>query len=298
MKLLVTGANGFVGTYVSTWEGAVPFNPPGKVPIDLLDLGSVRDRVAEIGPDAVLHLAAKNHVPDSIQNPRATLETNFFGTFHLLQALQDNHFTGRMLFIGSADAYGAVEVKDLPITENLPLRPRNPYAVSKAAAEALCYQTSLSCGFEIVLARPFNHIGSGQNERFAISGFAKEIMQIKAGLRPPKMRVGDLDISRDFSDVRDVVRAYQLLLEKGGSGEVFNVCSGRESKISDLLKWMLAAAELEVSFETDASRLRPQEQRRVVGSHEKLHRATGWKPDIPLETTLKDLLAYWKGKVS
>ncbi|OCB03890.1 NAD-dependent dehydratase, partial [Acidithiobacillus ferrivorans] len=223
-----------------------------------------------------------------------TFDINFYGTLNLLEALQSIGFRGRMLFVGSGDTYGQVPEAALPVREGHPLHPRNPYAVSKVAAEALCYQWSQTSGFEIVMARPFNHIGPGQSPRFAITDFARQITEIRLGQRPPVLQVGDIDVTRDFTDVRDVERAYALLLEKGRNGGVYNVCSGREHSIRELLQRLIALAGVVVRIDQVPARLRPAEQRRMVASFEALHRDTGWQPLIPIEQSLQDLLNDWE----
>jgi len=290
MTLLLTGANGFVGQYVQAAMPCVPL-PDG---LDLRDRAALTAAVAAIAPDAVLHLAAQSFVPASFENPHETFDINFTGTLNLLEALQAAEFRGRVLFVGSGDIYGRVPEAALPVREDQPLRPRNPYAVSKVAAEALCYQWSQTSGFEIVMVRPFNHIGPGQSPRFAIADFAKQVMEIRLGRRAPVLRVGDIDVTRDFTDVRDVVRAYGLLLERGRNGEVYNVCSGREHSIRDLLRQLIALAGVDARIEQDPTRLRPAEQRRMVASFDLLHRDTGWQPLIPIEQSLQDLLNDWE----
>ncbi len=290
MKLLLTGANGFVGQYVQAALPCVPL-PDG---LDLRDRTALSAVVTAIRPDAVLHLAAQSFVPASFENPRETFDINLTGTLNLLEALHGAGFQGRMLFVGSGDIYGQVPEAALPVREDQPLRPRNPYAVSKVAAEALCYQWSQTSGFEIVMARPFNHIGPGQSPRFAIADFAKQVMEIRLGRRAPVLQVGDIDVTRDFTDVRDVVRAYGLLLERGVNGEFYNVCSGQEYRIRDLLQQLIAMAGVEASIEQDPARLRRAEQRRMVASFAALHRDTGWQPAITIEQSLEDLLNDWE----
>lgn len=290
MKLLLTGANGFVGQYVQAALPCVPL-PDG---LDLRDRAALTAAVAAIQPDTVLHLAAQSFVPASFENPRETFDINFYGTLNLLEALQAAGFKGRMLFVGSGDIYGQVAEAALPVREDHPLHPRNPYAVSKVAAEALCYQWSQTSGFAIVMVRPFNHIGPGQSPRFAIADFARQVTEIRLGRRAPVLQVGDIDVARDFTDVRDVVRAYGLLLERGRNGAVYNVCSGREYDIRDLLQRLIALAGVDARIEQDPARLRRAEQRRMVASFEALHRDTGWQPLIPIEQSLQDLLNDWE----
>ena len=290
MKLLLTGANGFVGRYVQAAMPCVPL-PNG---LDLRDRAALTAAVAAIRPDAVLHLAAQSFVPASFENPRETFDINLTGTLNLLDALQAVEFRGRMLFVGSGDTYGQVAEAALPVREDHPLRPRNPYAVSKVAAEALCYQWSQTSGFEIVMVRPFNHIGPGQSPRFVLSDFARQVMEIRMGRRASVLQVGDIDVTRDFTDVRDVVRAYGLLLERGRNGEVYNVCSGREYRIRDLLQQLIALAGVAAAIEQDPARLRRAEQRRMVASFAALHRDTGWQPAISMEESLQDVLNDWE----
>ncbi|MBU2763743.1 GDP-mannose 4,6-dehydratase [Acidithiobacillus caldus] len=293
MKLLLTGANGFVGRYVQAALPCVPL-PDG---LDLRDRQALSVFVAELRPNAVIHLAAQSFVPAAFENPRETFDINFTSTLNLLEALHAAEFRGRMLFVGSGDTYGQVPETDLPVREDHPLRPRNPYAVSKVAAEALCYQWSQTSGFEIVMVRPFNHIGPGQSPRFVLADFARQVMEIHLGRRVPVLQVGDIDVTRDFTDVRDVVRAYGLLLERGRNGEVYNVCSGREYRIRDLLQQLLALAGVDARIEQDPARLRRAEQRRMVASFAALERDTGWQPAIPMEQSLQDLLNDWEKKL-
>jgi GDP-4-dehydro-6-deoxy-D-mannose reductase len=297
MTLLVTGASGFVGRHLQrtiaceTLDGAGP-------PLDLRDAGQVRAAVARVRPTRVIHLAAQSFVPVSFEDPLETFAVNFTGTWHLLQALAGSGFTGRLLYVGSGDMYGRVPPERLPIAEEEPLRPRSPYAVSKVAGEALCYQWSQTGPFEIVMTRSFNHIGPGQARRFAVSDFAAQVAEIRRGRREPVLRVGDIDVTRDFSDVRDVVRAYLLLLEHGGNGEVYNVCSGIERTLRDILGALLALAGVEARIAVEPERRRPNEQRRLCGSNARLRRDTPWRPAVAWETTLSDLLTDWEERLN
>jgi GDP-4-dehydro-6-deoxy-D-mannose reductase len=289
MKLLLTGSEGFVGSFLTRHRPCVPLaDEDGNV--DLRDADHLRRALARIAPDAVIHLAAQSFVPESFAHPRETYDINFFGTLNLLDALKAAGFTGRLLFVGSGDCYGVVAPEELPIDEAQPLRPRRPYAVSTAAAEALCYQWSQSEPFPIVMTRSFNHIGPGQSERFVVSDFARQVVEIRRGLRSPLIRTGDIDVTRDFTDVRDVVQAYLLLLERGKRGEVYNVCSGSEQSIRGLLMRLLQLAGVEAAVEQDPSRLRGAEQRRICGSPRKLERDTGWTRQHTLDASLADIL--------
>ncbi|MBI3776628.1 MAG: GDP-mannose 4,6-dehydratase [Gammaproteobacteria bacterium] len=296
MKILVTGADGFVGSYVSAWPEAVPLVERGQR-VDICDASTLAAAIQNIRPDAVVHLAAQSFVPQSLRNPRETYEINFFGTLNILTALRESGFSGRFLYVGSGDMYGRVPIDSMPIQENYPLRPRNPYAVSKVAAEALCYQWSQSETFEVVMVRPFNHVGPRQSTQFVVAGLAQQIAEIKHQKRTPAVDVGNIDVTRDFTDVRDVVRAHRMVLERGRNGEVYNVCSGNERSIRSILDILISISGVSVQVRQDPSRLRSAEQERVWGSYEKLHRDTGWSPEIPFEQTLRETLTYWEGEI-
>jgi GDP-4-dehydro-6-deoxy-D-mannose reductase len=294
-KILVTGSSGFVGQHFARMAHIAPLEMDGKF-VDLLDVHGVEAAVAAIRPDAVVHLAAQSFVPESFRDPLQTYQVNFIGTHNLLGALKAAGFPGRMLYVSSAEVYGAVPDAELPVRESQPLKPLNPYSVSKIAAEALCYQWSQTEQFEVIVARPFNHIGPGQSERFAISDFAKRIVEIKRGHIEPVFHVGDIDTMRDFTDVRDVVRAYIALLATGRNGEIYNICSQREYSIRFLLTSMLEMASVQAEIVRDESRFRASQHRRMLGSYDKLHSDTQWRVEIPMERSLGDVLDYWTEK--
>lgn len=292
-RVLLTGANGFVGRYMQACLPCISL-ADAQGTVDIRDAARIEAAVRHIQPDAVVHLAAQSFVPESFKNPLEAFNVNFFGTFNLLHALKSVGFGGRMLFVGSGDMYGLVAPEALPVTESQPLRPRNPYAVSKVAAEALCYQWSQTEGFDIVMARPFNHIGPGQSARFAVADFARQIVEIKRGQMTPVLNVGDIDVTRDFTDVRDVARVYALLLSKGLNGVVYNVCTGLERSLRGMIEQLLKISGVTASIEQEAARLRPSEQRRIVGSNARLVQDTAWQPELSLEQSLRDLLDYWE----
>jgi GDP-4-dehydro-6-deoxy-D-mannose reductase len=258
--------------------------------VDLTDAKRVQNAVLSLKPEAVLHLAAQSSVASSFKDPAETFSVNFLGTLNLLQALDSIGFEGAFVYVGSADVYGKADDADMPLRESRPLYPRSPYAVSKVAAESLCYQWSQSGKLRIVLARPFNQIGPGQDRRFAIPDFAWQISEIRRARRPPELIVGDLDVTRDFTDARDTISAYRILLEGGRNGEAYNICSGRERSLRNLVELMVQIAGVKAEITTDASRLRPVEQRRVVGDLSKIREELGWSPRISLEQTLSDIL--------
>lgn len=264
---------------------------------DIRNPVAVRQQIQNMRPDWIIHLAAQSAVPLSFKNPAETFDINFTGTLNLLKALKEEHFNGTLLLVSSADAYGLVPETELPITENRPLAPRNPYAVSKAACELLCQQWGYSENIKILIARPFNHIGPGQSPKFAISSFAKQISEISLGKRHPHIEVGDIETTRDFTDVRDVVSAYFALLENGIPGEIYNICNGTEIKISEMLNKLIALANIKADIVQNNANLRPAEQRRMIGSNHKLTSATQWKPHFNLDNTLNDILNDWKRKL-
>jgi GDP-4-dehydro-6-deoxy-D-mannose reductase len=301
IKLLVTGLSGFVGQALQHLLRTAP--PAGldqsiellgpSADFDLQDGAAVRALVLGMQPDWVLHLAAQSHVPTALNNPAGTLQVNVVGTANLLKALSDTGFKGRLLYISSADVYGAVATENLPVSEATLPAPRNPYAASKVSGEVLCQQWQRNPGLDVVIARPFNHTGPGQRPDFAISGFARDIAAIKLGLQPPQLVTGNLQVTRDFLHVEDVLRAYLLLLTKGQSGQIYNVCSGTECWLHDAVRGLADLAGVSVELVTDAARLRPNEQLRMCGSHALLSAHTGWQPEVPLQTTLEQLLTYW-----
>ncbi len=298
MNVLLVGGTGFVGGHLQHHLQTTSTVDILDESVDIRNPEQLTRFIAEKTLDAVIHLAAQSSVPESFKNPHETFGINFMGTLNVLMALQSARFHGRMLYIGSGDIYGLLADKDLPVAEDRPLKPKNPYAVSKVAAEALCYQWSQTADFKIVMVRPFNHIGPGQSERFALSDFAKQITEIKLRRHEPLLHVGDIDVTRDFTDVRDIVRAYGLLLERGKNGEVYNVCSGREYSIRSLLLRLIAIAGIDVTICQDNDRLRPSEQRRILGSFDKLRKDTGWEPKIAIEQTLHDILDDWSAKLA
>lgn len=296
-QLLVTGANGFVGGHLQAHlaqrsHGDWSLLPSGR--FDLLQPESLDSTLQQNCPDAVIHLAGQTFVPEAFRDPAHTLQVNLLGTLNLLQALKRRGFNGTFLYVSSGDVYGQVAEADLPVVETLAPHPRNPYAVSKVSAELLCQQWSYTEPWRIMVARPFNHIGAGQGDSFVIANMARQLVRARLGLQPPRLEVGDIDVTRDFLDVQDVIHAYLLLLQKGRNGEVYNVCSGRERKVRDLINEMAELAGVDVELLQDPARMRKAEQRRVVGSSEKLQKETGWTPGVNITETLRRVLSDWE----
>jgi GDP-4-dehydro-6-deoxy-D-mannose reductase len=265
---------------------------------DLRGRDSVHSLVKEIQPDYIFHLAAQSFVPSSFADPWDTLENNILSELNLLEAVRRSAREVRFLVVGSNEEYGAPEPDELPQTEQNPLRPNNPYAVSKVGQDFLGLQYYLAYNLPVVRVRPFNHTGPGQSSRFVVPAFASQIARIEVGLQEPLMRVGNLATSRDFLDVRDIVRAYHLAITQGEAGEVYNLASGRPQSIQALLEALLSYSEMEIRVERDPDRYRPVDVPVVYGSAEKFSRRTGWAPQIPFEQTLRDTLAYWREQAS
>lgn len=264
-----------------------------ELPYDMCDANSLSELLVRHRPDWVIHLAAQSHVPTAMADPAATLQVNTVGTANLLNALMASEFRGRLLYVSSADVYGTVPETDLPVRESRVPAPRNPYASSKLAAELLCLQWTRTWPLDVVIARPFNHTGAGQGPLFALPAFAKAVAEIAAGRQSPHIQTGDLNVTRDFSDVRDVVAAYLSLFRHGRAGEIYNVCSGREYRLGQALDDLMRLAGIQATTAHDPARLRPTEQRRMCGDPRKIIIETGWSPVHSLDTTLQQLLDYW-----
>ncbi|UIN56489.1 MULTISPECIES: GDP-mannose 4,6-dehydratase [Pseudomonas] len=298
-SLFITGLSGFVGQHIQSrlhGEDASWQLLPATSAYDLTKPDSLIDLWPQL-PDAVIHLAGQTFVPEAFRDPARTIDINLLGTLNLLQALKTRGFKGTFLYVSSGDVYGQVEEAALPITEQQPPCPRNPYAVSKLSAEFLSLQWGLSEGWPVLVARPFNHIGTGQKDSFVIASAARQINRIKQGLQAPQLEVGDIDVTRDFLDVGDVVSAYFALLEKGTPGQVYNICSGHEQSIRSLIEQLGDLAEVELQLVQDPARMRRADQRRVCGSHQRLARTTGWTPQITTQQSLRAILSDWETRV-
>ncbi len=313
MRVLITGAGGFVGNHLITHlreadpdadiHGTVrttrPLDTTGTTfhTLDLRAPDAVEDLISTIQPDHIYHMAAQTFVPRSFEAPWETLETNIRSQVNLIQACLKHDLKPRILVVASAEIYGVVTPEDLPIVEDRPLAPSSPYGVSKVAQDVLGAQYFRSHELPIMRARPFNHFGPGQNERFVAPAFASQIARIEAGEQAPKIRVGDLSAKRDFTDVRDIVRAYGLIMEKGTPGEAYNVASGQARSIQELLDTLIRLAGVDITVEVDESRLRPVNIPELTGSIARLQAATGWAPERSFEDTLLDVLNDCRARV-
>ena len=291
MRALVTGASGFVAGWLmrhldSCGDEIVPVDES----IDIADGPALTAKFVESAPDVVYHLAAFSHVGQSWAEPRETFRVNAVGTLELLEAARACARPPRVLLVGSAEVYGTVAPDELPLTEDSPLRPVSPYAASKVAAEYLGLQAFLGHGLPVLRIRAFNHIGPGQNPAFAVPAFARRIVEARAkGERT--LTVGNVSARRDFTDVRDVVRAYRLLAEHGAAGEAYQVCSGHEISIEEIARRLLRLAGVELELAEDPALFRPVEVPVLLGDPSRLAAATGWKPEYDLDQTLADVLA-------
>ena len=292
----VTGGGGFAGRHLVqrlTGGGRTPFAPSHEQ-LDLLDAGAVRTAVREQQPASIFHLAAFSSARLSWDRPQEALHTNIQMTLNLLEAVRHEAPGAAVVLVGSGQVYGQAE--ELPVTEDAPLEPPNPYAVSKAACDLLGRQYCLASGLRVTIMRPFNHAGPGQSDEYVLSTLARQVAQAEAaGAGEALLRTGDTSVRRDFTDVRDVVRAYELAAAAEPS--IYNVCSGQATPIDTLIELIREAATVPVRHEVDLERVRTGEAPEMRGSHERLTAATGWAPEIPLAQTVRDTLDWWRARL-
>jgi GDP-4-dehydro-6-deoxy-D-mannose reductase len=299
-KALVTGSTGFVGRHLVAHLTAMGDQVSGIDRaidgLDITDAAAVSAAIAEISPNVIYHLAGWADVGGSWKAPVESFRANAEGTLNVLSAATEAGVE-RVVAVSSADVYGIVDPAELPLTEDSPLRPASPYAASKVAADYLGLQAWLGRGLPVLRVRAFNHLGPGQTDKFVAPALASRVAraELEGG---EVLKVGDLSARRDFTDVRDVVRAYRLLAEKGEPGQVYNVCSGVDLAVQDLADQLVAQARVPLRLEVDPDLLRPVELPVLRGSHQRLTDATGWEPEIPISQTLTDLLEDWRTRLA
>jgi len=314
MKVLITGITGFVGSHladfllvkgnievygIERWRSRTENIEHIKDKItlmgcDIRDASSVKKLIEKIKPDKIFHLAAQSFVPTSWHAPQETLTTNIIGELNVFEAVRELKMNPFIQIAGSSEEYGLIKENELPIKETNLLRPLSPYAVSKVGQDLLGYQYYKSYGLNIIRTRGFNHSGPRRGEVFVCSDFAIQIAKIEKKKQEPVIHVGNLEAIRDFTDVRDMVKAYWLATEKGKPGEVYNICSGKGYKIKKVLDILLSLTKEKIEIRQDPKRMRPSDVPVLVGDSAKFRKATGWKPEIPFEKTLEDLLNYWR----
>lgn len=312
-KALITGVSGFAGSFLAealldkdaevlgTYLNDKSLSNLGSLKdkvslskVDLLEKENVRALIEKSRPDLIFHLAALSSPSDSFKDPSATLVNNVLSQVNLLEAIKEYSPDAKILIVSSGDVYGKVKKEDIPINENVSLNPVNPYSVSKIAQDYLALSYFNSYKLNVIRVRPFNHIGPRQGPNFVVASFAKQIAEIEKGQKEPVILVGNLESRRDFTDVRDMVKAYILALEKGEEGQVYNIGSGASHKISQILDVLLSLSNKEIKVEVHESKMRAGDEEELRCDPSKFVKRTGWKPEIPLEITLKDILEYWR----
>lgn len=317
MKSLVIGGAGFVGAYLVRHlkldlghSVVVTKMPHEQLDIEGIDMNDIEvanldilseDEIVklfeEVRPDYIFHLAAQSSVSVSWKNPKLTVDVNIKGAVNLLEALRKIDFKPRTLIIGSGEEYGHIRANETPITEDNNTRPGNIYAATKACQNMLGKIYADAYGLDVIMVRAFNHIGPNQTPLFVVADFCQQVAMIEVGQQEPVIRVGNLSAARDFTDVRDVVRAYAMLVEKGDAGETYNVGSGKAVVIDDILKMILKNSTKEIKVEVDKNKLRPVDVPIIEADITKLQQATGWEKEIDLEQTIRETLDYWRVKV-
>lgn len=312
-RALITGIAGFAGSHLAEellnhgyrvfgtrLKGESTTNLQNTVrdielsSLDILKPSRCRDLVRRIGPSIVFHLAAQASVGQSFRDERRTFQVNLDGTFNMLEAAREAGSVKAFVFVGSPDAYGLFSPKNTTLTEDQPLRPVSPYGISKAAAEHTARYFHRQHGLPVLVARAFNHSGPRQSEHFVIPAFARQVARIEVGRQHPAINVGDLSARRDLSDVRDIVRGYRLLAERGKPGEVYQLCSGRAVAIRRVLDILLSLSNRRITVKVDKNRLRKSDIPVLRGSNSKARRRLGYRPKYSLKDTLRDTLDYWR----
>ena len=314
MKCLITGINGFAGSYLAEYilqigedisgtiypENSVQnikniLNKINALPCDITIPGQIENIINTVRPDCIFHLAGQSFVPLSWSKPIETFKANVFGTIYLLKAVKRFSEHARILIVGSGDEYGMV-TGHTPVKETAPLNPQNPYALTKACADILGKQFGDLYNLKTIMVRPFPHIGPRQSANFVVSDFSKQIAMIEKGIQEPKIKTGNLDTKLDFTDVRDMVKAYWLAIEKCTPGNVYNISSGNLYSIKEILSYLLSQTSVEIKVESDPAKFRIHDTALKTADSQKFRTQTGWKPNIPIEETLKETLNWWRQK--
>lgn len=312
MKALIIGGGGFVGHYLAKhltetchWETTLTKLPQENIfvpgcdayNLDIMDLEAIEALLVRLRPDVIFHLAAQSSVAVSWKNPQMTVDINIRGSLNVLDAIRAiDGYTPRVLLIGSGEEYGTLPEGTILVDENVPVHPGNPYAITKVAQNLFGTLYAKAYGMQLVMVRAFNHVGPGQSPQFVVSDFCKQAAEISVGAREPEIFVGNLSVARDFTDVRDVVRAYALLAQKGIVGETYNVGSGRAVVLRDLLGQIIQQSGAEIRVTVDSKKLRPTEVPVICADSSKLRADTGWEPEITLEQTIAETLAFWRSQ--
>lgn len=305
-RYLITGVQGFVGRYLVEYLQArevdakiagidIAKESDMKIEyhsLDLSDKGQTAQIIQSFKPDYIVHLASISSVGQSWQDPAQCFKNNTNIMLNILEAVRQQNLKTRILSIGSSEEYGDYEVEQMPLSEDYKLEPQNPYAVAKLSQEMLG-KIYTALGVDVVMTRSFNHIGPRQSDRFVVPSFIKQLVAISEG-KQTQMQVGNIDVSRDFTDVRDVVAAYYTILHKGKSGEVYNVCSGHAHKLSEIITTAENILGIKANIEVDRNRLRPNDTMLIFGNNQKIKEELGWKPQYSFEQTIKDIITYWQ----
>ncbi len=318
MKVLITGITGMAGSHLADYIikqpgveviGTLRWRSKTEniehlrdrvnfIECELKDPFSVKSLIIQIKPDFIFHLAAQSFVPTSWNSPQDTLVNNILSEVNIFEAVRQTNIDPVIQIACSSEEYGLVYPDEVPITENNPLRPLSPYAVSKVSQEYLAYQYHKSYGLKNIVTRTFNHTGPRRGQVFVTSNFARQVAEIEKGLKDPVLEVGNLSAKRDFTDVRDTVRGYWLAVTEGVPGEVYQICSGKAYSIQEVIDILLSLTKAKIEVRRDPERMRPSDVPILLGSYEKFRRQTGWQPEIPFEQTLRDLLDYWRERIT
>lgn len=314
MKVLIIGAAGFVGGHLIDYLGTLPDvevfaaklsgekveNSRGSdqniLDIDILNKQQLEEALNKVRPDYIINLAAQSSVSYSWDEPAITFNINVIGVVNVLEAIRKTKIFTRLLLIGSAEEYGSISPAELPVNESRAIEPENPYAVSKASQEMAARMYVKAYQMDIIMVRAFNHIGPGQSPAFALPAFAKQIAEIEKGIREPVLSVGNLDAKRDFTDVRDIVRGYWELVQKGRSGEIYNIGSGCSYTIRSLLDKLISMSSSPIEVRIDPERMRPYDIPELRADIAKIQNEIHWQPQIDMDKTLSDTLNYWRAK--